>query len=205
MRQVEATAKTIGIPSLRAKQNIEVTGVGRKFSGVYYCHSVQHKIDGHGYSCELKLKKNALGKGAGDKAGDTQGSANEKEPQSNADAAVPRSEMVTIDAAKGLGLENEIGSLEAGKKADIILIDMLKPHLYPLNMPAYRVAYFANGADIDTVIVDGKILMQSRQVNTVDEMDVLQKAQKETDLAFSRAGLQSLFDLPEKFWGHSRY
>ncbi len=101
MRQVEATAKTIGIPSLRAKQNIEVTGVGRKFSGVYYCHSVQHKIDGHGYSCELKLKKNALGKGAGDKAGDTQGAANEKETQPGADAAVPRAEMVTIDANSG--------------------------------------------------------------------------------------------------------
>jgi 5-methylthioadenosine/S-adenosylhomocysteine deaminase len=114
-------------------------------------------------------------------------------------------EMVTIDAAKGLGLEDEIGSLEAGKKADIILIDMLKPHLFPLNMPAYRVAYFANGADVDTVIIDGKILMQSRQVNTVNEMDVLMKAQKESDLAFSRAGLQSLFDLPDKFWGHSRY
>lgn len=114
-------------------------------------------------------------------------------------------EMVTIDAAKGLGLEHEIGSLEAGKKADIVLIDMLKPHLYPLNMPAYRIAYFANGADVDTVIVDGKILMQSRQVNIVNELEVLQKAQLETDLAFSRAGLENLFDLPEKFWGHSRY
>ena len=41
-------AKTIGIPSLRAKQNIEVTGVGQKFSGVYYCHSVRHKIDDRG-------------------------------------------------------------------------------------------------------------------------------------------------------------
>jgi hypothetical protein len=64
---------------LRAKQNIEVTGVGCKLSGVYYCHSVQDKIDGHGYSCELILKKNALGKGAGGKAGDIQGSANEQE------------------------------------------------------------------------------------------------------------------------------
>lgn len=114
-------------------------------------------------------------------------------------------EMVTIDAARGLGLENEIGSLEPGKKADIILIDMLKPHLYPLNMPAYRIAYFANGADVDTVIVNGKILMQSRQVTSVNEREILQKAQVEADLAFSRAGLQHLFALPEKFWGHSRY
>lgn len=114
-------------------------------------------------------------------------------------------EMVTIDAAKGLGLENEIGSLEAGKKADIILIDMMKPHLYPLNMPAYRIAYFANGADVDTVLVDGKILMQARQVKPVNELEVLAKAQTEAELAFSRAGLQNLFILPDKFWGNSRY
>ncbi len=114
-------------------------------------------------------------------------------------------EMVTIDSAKGLGLEKEIGSLETGKKADIILVDMMKPHLYPLNMPVYRIAYFANGADVDTVIVDGKILMQARQVNVVNELEVLQNAQTETELAFARAGLEYLFDLPEKFWGHSRY
>ncbi len=42
LRQVEADAVTIGIPALRAKQNVEVKGVGRKFSGVYYCHSVRH-------------------------------------------------------------------------------------------------------------------------------------------------------------------
>jgi phage protein D len=104
MRQVEATAKTIGVPSLRAKQNVEVTGVGAKFSGVYYCHSVRHKIDGRGYSCELKLKKNALGKGAGEKAGDTQGTANEQEAIPNSDFALPLAEMVSIDAESGARL-----------------------------------------------------------------------------------------------------
>jgi cytosine/adenosine deaminase-related metal-dependent hydrolase len=52
-------------------------------------------------------------------------------------------EMVTIDSAKALGVENELGSLEPGKKADVILVDMFKPHLMPFNMPVYRVAYFA--------------------------------------------------------------
>jgi uncharacterized protein len=101
MRQVEATARTIGIPSLRAKQNVEVTGVGRKFSGVYYCHSVRHHIGKRGYSCELKLKKNALGKGAGEKAGDTEGTANEQEAQPNAAAGLPIADMVTVDAESG--------------------------------------------------------------------------------------------------------
>ena len=57
-------------------------------------------------------------------------------------------EMVTMDAARALGLEKEIGSLEAGKKADIILIDWFRPHMVPMNMPLYRVAYFANGNDV---------------------------------------------------------
>ncbi len=78
LRQVEAAAVTIGIPTLVAKQNIEVRGVGRKFSGTYYCTSVRH-IFGDGYSCELKLKRNALGKGAGSKSVEAKGKRNDHE------------------------------------------------------------------------------------------------------------------------------
>jgi phage protein D len=99
LKQVEAVAVTIGIPSLRAKKNLEVKGVGRKFSGIYYCHSVRHSIDSSGYSCEIKLKKNALGKGAGDKSAQTKGKPNDKEAP-----ATPQNEpptMVTINADSG--------------------------------------------------------------------------------------------------------
>jgi cytosine/adenosine deaminase-related metal-dependent hydrolase len=89
-------------------------------------------------------------------------------------------EMVTIDAAKVLGQENRIGSLEAGKAADVILVDMAKPHLYPPNMPLYRIPNYANGADVDTVIVDGRVLMAGRTVTTVDEAEVLDDARRET-------------------------
>ena len=65
LQQVEATALTIGIPTLRAKQNIEMRGVGQKFSGVYYVRSLRHMFGEDGYSCELTLRKNALGEGAG--------------------------------------------------------------------------------------------------------------------------------------------
>jgi len=78
LKQVEATAVTIGIPTLVAKQNIEIRGVGRKFSGAYYCTSVRH-IFQDGYSCELKLKRNALGKGAGSKSAEAKGKKNEHE------------------------------------------------------------------------------------------------------------------------------
>lgn len=114
-------------------------------------------------------------------------------------------EMATIDAARALGLENEIGSLEPGKKADIILIDMFQPHLYPENMPLYRVAYFANGHDVETVIVNGEVLMENRQVKTVDEVEVLQAAQAELEAALRRTGLQHLVATPEGFWGQSKY
>jgi cytosine/adenosine deaminase-related metal-dependent hydrolase len=112
-------------------------------------------------------------------------------------------EMATIDAARALGLEGEIGSLEPGKKADIILIDMFRPHLYPPNMPLYRVAYFANGNDVETVIVNGEVLMLNRQVMTVNEVEVLEMAQHEIDAALDRTGLQHLVATPEGFWGQS--
>lgn len=114
-------------------------------------------------------------------------------------------EMVTIDAARGLGLDDELGSLEPGKKADVILIDMAKPHLYPLNMPVYRLAYFANGSDVDTVIVDGQVLMEHRTALTVNEADVLELAQRESEAMLDRTELRGLLEMPENVWGHSRF
>ena len=109
--------------------------------------------------------------------------------------------MVTIDAARALGLEKDLGSLEPGKKADVILIDMLKPHLYPPDMPVYRVAYFANGNDVDTVIINGEVLMEGRRVKTVDEAHVLALARKEATEAIERSELGGLLALPDGFWG----
>ncbi|MEM9431042.1 MAG: amidohydrolase family protein [Pseudomonadota bacterium] len=114
-------------------------------------------------------------------------------------------EMVTIDAARALGLEAEIGSLDVGKKADVIAIDLAKPHLYPHNMIPFRVAYFANGADVDTVIVNGEILMRGRSVATADEATVLDEAQKATETMLERTGRHSLLDLPENFFGAIRF
>jgi 5-methylthioadenosine/S-adenosylhomocysteine deaminase len=114
-------------------------------------------------------------------------------------------EMVTIDAATALGMEKEIGSLEAGKKADIILLDWFKPHLVPMNMPVYRVVYYANGEDVSTVLVDGHILMRDRRVLNVDEEKILMAAQRESDLAVKRAGLPAtVTELPDGFWGKTR-
>lgn len=113
-------------------------------------------------------------------------------------------EMVTIDAARALGMEREIGSLEPGKKADIILVDIFRPHMVPMNMPLYRVAYFANGNDVSTVLVNGCVLMRDRRVLSVNEEDVLNLAQRESDAAIQRTGLAKLKETPEGFWGRSR-
>lgn len=112
-------------------------------------------------------------------------------------------EMVTVDAAKALGMEDRIGALEPGKQADVILVDMRKPHLLPLNMPVFRIAYFANAADVDTVIVAGRVLMEGRKVQTVNEDDILDAAQRETTLMLERTGLASMLASPAKLWGHT--
>lgn len=87
-------------------------------------------------------------------------------------------EMATKSAAKALGLERILGSLEPGKRADIILIDFKKPHLTPLHNPYASMVYSANGNDVQTVIVDGKVLMENRQVKTLDEEEIMEKAQE---------------------------
>jgi len=86
--------------------------------------------------------------------------------------------MATIDGAKALGLERVVGSLEVGKRADIILVDFDKPHLTPRHNLYANLVYSAHGSDVDAVVVDGKILMEGRRVKTLNEVEVMQKAQR---------------------------
>ena len=98
-------------------------------------------------------------------------------------------EMATIDGARALSMENEIGSLEPGKRPDILLVNMRQPHLWPPVDPLQRLARFANGADVDTTIVDGRILMRGRRLVAQDESAILDRAEKAFHLAIRRAGL----------------
>lgn len=97
-------------------------------------------------------------------------------------------EFSTINGAKALGMEKEIGSVEVGKKADVILIDLNKPHLTPLTNPVSHLVYAASGSDVDTVIVDGKVIMQGRQVKTINEEKVLRLANEQTYDLLEKAG-----------------
>jgi len=113
--------------------------------------------------------------------------------------------MVTIDAAKALGMDHETGSLEAGKKADIILIDFDKPHLTPVTYVPNQLTYYVNGNDVDTTIVDGEILMEKGKVLSVDQNEVLELARKEAQKAFEVVDLSDFKPSDEVFWHGSRY
>jgi 5-methylthioadenosine/S-adenosylhomocysteine deaminase len=114
-------------------------------------------------------------------------------------------EMATIDGARAFREDASLGSLEAGKKADIVLVDMRKPHLQPLNMPVDRLTYFANGNDVDTVIVDGRVLMMAGEIKTLDVYSVFERANQEIEAAVGRSGLKDLYVTTDRYWGHSRY
>jgi 5-methylthioadenosine/S-adenosylhomocysteine deaminase len=86
--------------------------------------------------------------------------------------------MATINGAKALNLEKDIGSIEEGKKADIVLLDISKPHSKPLHNIYASIVYSSRASDVDTVIVDGKILMENGRVETLDEQTVMQNAEK---------------------------
>lgn len=83
--------------------------------------------------------------------------------------------IATINGAKALGLEKETGSLEAGKKADIAILDLNTPSLTPRNNLIAGLSYSANGSEVETVIIDGKVTMENRKVLTLDEELVYQK------------------------------
>ena len=93
----------------------------------------------------------------------------------NAKSAV---EMATIDGARAIHLEKEIGSLEAGKKADVILIGLNRPHAVPMYDIYAQIAYSLKGSDVATVIIGGKVVMQDHLLLTVDERTVLEKARE---------------------------
>jgi 5-methylthioadenosine/S-adenosylhomocysteine deaminase len=111
--------------------------------------------------------------------------------RSNDSQAVPAEtalEMATLGGARALGLEGEIGSIEVGKKADIILIDLNASHLTPLTHPISHIVYAARGSDVTNTIVDGKILMSNRDLTTLDEEAVMREATAQTRDLLEKSG-----------------
>jgi 5-methylthioadenosine/S-adenosylhomocysteine deaminase len=87
-------------------------------------------------------------------------------------------EMATIGGARAIHLEKEIGSLETGKKADLILVDTRAPHATPLYNVYSELVYALKASDVETVIVAGKVVMEDRRMLTLDEPAILVKAEE---------------------------
>jgi 5-methylthioadenosine/S-adenosylhomocysteine deaminase len=98
-------------------------------------------------------------------------------------------EMATIHGARALGLEAEIGSLEPGKRADMVIFDLGLPEWRPLLDPVSTLVYSASAASVRTVLVDGRVVLDDRRVTTVDEREVLDRVERLAGPYLARAGL----------------
>ena len=98
-------------------------------------------------------------------------------------------EMATLHGARALGLEDQIGSLEPGKRADMVIFDVDLPEWRPLLDPVSTLVYSASGASVRTVIVDGRVVLDDRRVTTVDEREILVRAERLSGPYLGRAGL----------------
>jgi len=109
-------------------------------------------------------------------------------------AVLPAAEafdMGTLGGAKALGLEDQIGSIEVGKRADVILVDLSRAHMRPINSVLNNLVYAASAAsDVKTVIVDGRIVVEDRKLLTCDEPTVIAEAEAFALRRFSEAGLE---------------
>jgi len=86
--------------------------------------------------------------------------------------------MATVWGAKALGLEKEIGTIQVGKKADVVVVDLQQPHLVPLYHPMSTLVYAASGGDVKDVIVNGKILMKDRKMAHLDTEEIMARVKE---------------------------
>ncbi len=91
-------------------------------------------------------------------------------------------DMATMGAARALHMEDKIGSLEVGKLADIIVIDTKAPNMVPIYNPYSALVYSANSGNVRHAVIDGKLVMQDRAINTVNEEQIRQEALAFTDI-----------------------
>jgi 5-methylthioadenosine/S-adenosylhomocysteine deaminase len=97
--------------------------------------------------------------------------------------------MATRAGARTLGLEREIGSLEVGKKADVIVVDRDRPHLAPGPDPYSTLVYAVRGSDVRTTIVDGELLVDDFAPVRVDRAEIVIEARAAARQLASRAGI----------------
>src|SRR2546422_5372101 len=97
--------------------------------------------------------------------------------------------MATIDGARALGLDNEIGSLEVGKRADVIVVDLNQLHSSPKQDVISSLVYSAQPSDVRVTIINGRVVMRDGELITMDESVVIEEANREANALAKRAGL----------------
>jgi hypothetical protein len=95
-------------------------------------------------------------------------------------------EVATRNAARGLGREDDLGSIEVGKNADLILVDLERPHLAPSSDPITSLVHYGQGSDVASVMIDGESVMRDRVVLTLDERTVLGDVEQARASAWTR-------------------
>jgi len=99
-------------------------------------------------------------------------------------------EMTTISGARALCMEDRLGSLEPGKLADIVLANLDSVHMVPNNNCVSDLVYAGCGHEVDTVIIDGKIVMEHRKVITLDEPRIIRESRERAKALLERTGLK---------------
>src|SRR5258708_3976877 len=97
--------------------------------------------------------------------------------------------MATIDGARALGLENEIGSLEAGKCADVIVVNLNQLHSTPQSDVVSALVYSAVASDVLATVIDGQVLMRDGKLLAMNEAGVIKEANREASTLAERAGI----------------
>jgi 5-methylthioadenosine/S-adenosylhomocysteine deaminase len=100
--------------------------------------------------------------------------------------------MATINGAKALGLESELGSLTAGKRADLVVLDCRRAHLTPLTDPLGNLVHTAQGRDVEMVVVDGRVVVEGGHATLVDEQEIIREARQVAQGLWERARAQAV-------------
>ena len=101
-------------------------------------------------------------------------------------------EMATVRGARAIGMQDKLGALEPGKLADIVLVNLDSVHMVPNNNYVSDLVYAGCGADVDTVIIDGQIIMEQRKVKTLNEQEILRQARERASGLLERTGLKPI-------------
>jgi cytosine/adenosine deaminase-related metal-dependent hydrolase len=104
-------------------------------------------------------------------------------------------EHLTINGARAILWDDEVGSLEAGKRADLLLFDLDRPQWVPLHNPISNLVHAASGANVNTVVIDGKVIVNDRKFVNVDEFDFIERGRAVASSIAERTGLTK-FGLP---------